>query len=483
METQKNKCIFLCLRDGAHLRVFTQKNVIENFTGSGYRIIILTPNPDHPALKSHFAYPSIQLEKLNTGLLDHKLRSSRISAFFRVARRFIFADTSFEQIGMRRYTLAVFQSEHTGKAGLLGQLYYRAILFTARIASRYNIARQILLWVETTLCPFSGHSELYKKYKPSIVVVGSLGFLYDSLIMREAKKNGAKVAVAIKNWDLPTTRGISGCKPDYVLAWNAVMKNELVRYHDLKKDQITICGVSQWDSYFVDSVIRKKIRFFGDYGLNVEHKLIYFAMTTPTLYPDNFKIARLILDGIKSGCITHGAQLLVRLHPIYYSQTGVLAEGIREQVEELEHNYANSVAFSHPEIETDGALTLQSDVNQDHLKEILSYCDLMVTVYSTQIIEAALFDVPIVNAGLYNFTRVDIPISDYENWEHIRHFDGFDGMVNAHTEEQLFTFINSELNDPMARRGGRRRIAEQQIIKSHRGRSGAALASAIVDLA
>ena len=37
------------------------------------------------------------------------------------------------------------------------------------------------------------------------------------------------------NWDNTTTKGMSGCKPDRAIAWNNIMKEELINHHDLNE--------------------------------------------------------------------------------------------------------------------------------------------------------------------------------------------------------------------------------------------------------
>jgi hypothetical protein len=398
-------------------------------------------------------------------------------------RRYTYGNSRFSQNGCRHSMIAALEREQISRASAIGRLYYRAALLTARAASSFRLLRLLLQRLEERLFPFEAHADYYRRYRPEMTVVTSLGFDQDTLVMREARRFGSKVAVLIKNWDVPTTRGIGGSVPDYVLVWNDIMREEVVRYHDVPRDRISVIGVSQWDDYFRDDALAPaKSAFLERYGMSEDRRTIYFAMTTPTHYKHNITLARLLLEAIRDGRIRHRAQLLVRLHPAYVLIDGVLSDEARTELEELEREFGDLLALSRPTSEAYNRFIVPGESNDADLKAILTYSDVMVTVYSTQILEGVIFDLPIVNAGMYAFRDTGLPVSTYEDWDHVRQVLDRDAVAYCYSSDEVVDAVNAALDDPARGRDARQRIATDQFVPALRGRSGEATGRELVRL-
>lgn len=464
---------FIFLRAGIFVRNFVSRDLIREFESSGHRFVIFSPEPAHPFLRRHFSAPCFELARMDVAAGQRALWSSRLRNFFVQVRRFTFANTRFSENGCRQSLIAALRREQMSAAGPLGRSFYHAILWTARLASQSRTVRRLLLLAESWAATFSAHAEHYRKYRPSMVVVNSLGFDQDTLIMREARRFGARVCVLVKNWDVPTTRGIGGAVPDHVLVWNQIMRDEVERYHDVPAERISVVGISQWDDYFRDDVPTPSRKAFqARYGLAPDRRTIYFAMTTPTHYKHNFTLARLLLEAIRDGRIEPRAQLLVRLHPAYVLINGVLDESGRIELEALQREFGSLLALSYPTSENYRGFAVPGEANDNDLKEILTHSDMMVTVYSTQILEGAMLDLPIVNAGMFAFRDTGLPISTYEAWDHIRQVLNREAVSYCYSMEELCREINAALASRNRGAAARQRIAEEQFAPSLRGRSG-----------
>ena len=51
---------------------------------------------------------------------------------------------------------------------------------------------------------------------------------YNELFAREAKKYGVPVCCVVLSWDNTSGMGMPGYEPDYVIAWTANMRKELI---------------------------------------------------------------------------------------------------------------------------------------------------------------------------------------------------------------------------------------------------------------
>lgn len=449
---------------------------------SGHRFVILCPEPDHPVLKDVFTESCFHFERLATEELATTQRGSRLRSFLVLTRRFTYGNTHFSENGCRHSNIAAFRAEQIAKASRLGRFYYRTILLAARLASRFAWFRQVLQWLDSRTMPFNGHAELYAKYDPSFAIVTSLGFDTDTLVMREARQHGCEIIAVIKNWDVPTTRGIGGEIPHHVLAWNDVMKREVVRYHDVHEERVHICGISQWDDYFNKTPMRGREAFLRHYGLSPARHVVYFAMTTPTHYHHNIRLTRILLNAIRDGRVKQPAQLLVRLHPAYISFDRLLTDEVREELKGLEAEFDGLLSFSYPTSEGMNHFQVPTARNDTDLKEILSYCDVLVTVYSTQILEGIIFDRPVINAGLFDFRQTGLPITTYENWDHIRQVLDREAVAYCYDEDEVIRGINADLANPERLAAGRKRIKDELLIPALCGKGGVTTADILIRL-
>src|SRR5262249_49869849 len=235
---QESRTAFIFLRAGIFVRNFVNRELLSQFERSGHRFVIFAPEPDHPFLRRHFAAPCFEIARFDLSTGRDALSHSRLKQFFVLLRRYTYANPRCAENGCRHGLLAALRREHIAKAGFFGRLYYQAMLGMARLASRSRLVRAAACWLEGKLGRFEPHAEYYRRYRPAITIVNSLGFDLDTLIMREARHFGAKNVVLVKNWDVPTTRGIGGIIPDWVLVWNDIMRGEVIRYHDVSPARV-----------------------------------------------------------------------------------------------------------------------------------------------------------------------------------------------------------------------------------------------------
>ena len=477
------RTVFIFLRAGILVRNFVNRDLIRVLERSDHRFVVFAPEPHHPFLARHFGASCFKIARMDLAAGHRALGGSRLRNFFVLLRRYTYGGTRFAENGCRHSMIAVLEREQISKAGPIGRLYYRAALLMARAASRFRPVRRLVQRLEDRVIPFDAHGDYYRRYKPTMTIVTSLGFDQDTVVMREARRFGAEVVVLVKNWDVPTTRGIGGVVPDHVLVWNDIMRNEVVRYHDVPPDRVSITGVSQWDDYFRDDApAPPKEAFLARYRLSDECRTIYFAMTTPTHYKHNITLARMLLEAIRDGRIRHPAQLLVRLHPAYVLIDGVLSDEARDELEGLEREFGRLLALSRPTSEVHNGFTVPGESNDADLKEILTHSDVMVTVYSTQILEGAIFDLPIVNAGMFAFRDTGLPVATYETWDHIRQVLDREAVAYCYSMDEVVAAVNAALDDRARGRAARRRIADAQFLPALRGRSGEVTARKLIRL-
>lgn len=365
----------------------------------------------------------------------------------------------------------------------------RIIHIIIRILRKSKVLRRLFLWVECRMFRPDIHKELFEKYKPDAVITTSLGNVgrgYDFLIMREAKKHGAKTVTTILSWDNTSGKGMGGVIPDHVIAWTEVMKQELMDYLDFPGDKISVGGIAHFDTYYREEEWLSKEKIFNRFNLDINTKLIVLGTKSPTNYPWNVDIAQIIAESISQNKISVSAQLLIRLHPLHFLVKRGRKKNIYliEEYNKLAERYP-FVKIDTPEILSDKLMMDMPVSEQIKLTSILKYTDVLVNMFSTLNIEASIMDVPAVNVvfegdpGRKKSVRQSIKV-DFDQ-SHNRRVIETGAIKMCYDSQELTTAIDDYLNNPFLNKK-QREILVRQETGPHRGRAGKHIAEIIIGL-
>ncbi len=346
----------------------------------------------------------------------------------------------------------------------------------AKMGKRWPGIRKAIVRLESFLFPGKIYDSYFHKYRPDMLITSSTGYMIDPFFMRAAKRHNCKVVSIIHSWDNPTTKDYRGASPDRVIAWNDIMKSELVSFQDIEEENIYIGGIAHWDFYFNGSFKkRSKEDFLQFHGLSGDKKIIFYGTSSWVHFRNTFDVIETLLKEIEQGLLQCPAQLLVRLHPGYLFQQrnkeGQVVDLYRDRMKAIKQKYGNLVSFNLPMMNI-----LNDDVDMPvedmyNLAEILHYSDMLLTEYSTLMIEGAIFDLPIINVSLYNYRDTDKPASLYEEYTHIKRVLKTGACKNAYSHEELLEYVNYYLEDSSRDKDRRAALVEQEITanKGHAG--------------
>lgn len=483
-------CVVLVVRDPMALRNYFRPDIVATLARSGHRFVVLAPDPDAPYLTERFADASFTFARLEPpSVVREKWR--RLALFLRLVRQYTYPGAPLGEMETRRHQIDYYRREGVGPDGSWrARFFYGAMPFFGGLASRWAWLRSTLFAIERRLFPLDGYRALFARERPSLVVLGSYGYGYDWQLMLAAREAGARTLGIVRSWDNPTTKGWGCVLPDRVLTWSRVMSDEMVRLHAVPRERIHEVGVPHWDGYFEPATGQTREPFFARYGLDPTRRTIYFATGSPNMFLHNMSITRDILEAIRDGRISGDGpgtvQLIVRLHPEFAiaskERYRVHADECRAELERLAEEFAGMFGVSHNAIERLGTLTLVRDENQDELKALFTHCDMMVTIYSTQMLEAAVFDLPIVNAAYYPFRTLEMASSICRHFDHIRRVLATGAVTDCYDRDALVAAINDALANPARLAAERRRLVDQEL-DTNRGHAGQTIARHIVELA
>ena len=471
--------ILIAVHQAFSTKYLLDTEIFKRLKAQGVPLIVLSPNADDPQFQELYRANGVVVEKYRYDELS-KVISSRLCQFFIKVRSLTLPG---EHDIATIEALEAVEVFHQQGARLLGSRYLDLVLLTARLLRRSRLMRRIFAFAESRLFRSHVHKALFATHRPSLLVVPDVGTVaLSNLLIAEAKRHGVPVASVVLSWDNPTSKGLGSASPDYAIAWNRGMKEELEKYHGFAPSRIFVGGVAHFDDYFRDGAAVGRGEFLRALGLSSERKTLFLATASPSLFHWNVDLIKLLLEAIDGGVFAEPCQLVVRLHPVYLakSRDGTGAE--LAEMEQLQAQYLGRFAMSIPEAipQEYGALLPMED--QQNLAAILQHSDVMVCMFSTLMLEACIFDLPVVNVAFYTFQDTQLSNTILKGFTHIKRVASYDAVRTADSEQEMLDLIHMYLADRSIDREGRALMRDNEG-SVNKGKAGAAIADHLYDLA
>ena len=483
-EVSVQPTIFISAYRNFSVRYILYSDIFAELSKHNYRIVVFVKDNDVEYYRDKLGSDNVIIEPVLFDRARARMRSNRFASWLNLARRGISGGAeSYENSSSAiLFDALSTQFRQTRKA----KMVYRGLKLLVSVANRFAYVRKRLVTIESKMVPGTLYDRYYEKYRPKALVISSLGYVIDPLFMRASKRNGCMVISIIHSWDNTTTNGYRGGEPDHVMAWNDIMKTELNVFHDIQLEKIHVGGIAHWDFYF-DGQFKQRSRdeFLLASGLSHDRKLIFYGTSSPIIFSRTFDVIEDLLKAMGDGAFHFPCQLVVRLHPVYLlpdkTTQGILLDRFQDRIEYLKETYGELICFQHPAVRV-----LNDDIDMPHsdmhqLAENLHHSDVLLTEYSTLMIEGAILGVPVVNVGLYNFRDTDKPVYYIENLAHLKRILETGATRNAHTMDQLIEYINSYLED-RSRDRDKRQLLTAQEVTTNPGRAGKSIADHIINL-
>jgi len=292
------------------------------------------------------------------------------------------------------------------------------------------------------------YDDLFDQYQPDLIVANTAGWRLDQYLLREANRHGIKTATVIVGWDNPSSQGLPGAFIDYAVVWSDIHKRELVDGIDWPAEKVHIGGMPLYDGYIQEKWIIPRDEYFALHGLDPEKKVIAFAATALSITP-NLHLIEILVDMIAKQQLSVATQLLIRLHPNHFKPMPHY---------EAERKAIFSLAQRHPDVHIvepaalGGGLERYSGEDFPEKASMLKHCDVMATVYSTMVVEAALHDTPFVSVCI-NIPggwgeKFWIPLSDVPGWPTASRVNEAKAGRTVLDADALLDTLNAYLENP-----------------------------------
>lgn len=481
----RNRTLLIALWRPLAVRMLLKSQVFQELRKQTWlRIIILTPHSKEERIRSAYAGSNVILEELDRNALSGAQRGSKLRIIFRTVRLFTYRLARVRMV-MRDLMMHEYRQRHiTSHLSIFARLYFELILFLPRLLGHSRWLRAMWVGLEKLFFARDTHRSVFEKYSPDWMLVSSLGYGYDDQLMWEARRHKTKLISVVQSWDNPSTKGYPADIPDSVIVWSSVMKSEVQKLLDIPANRIFVGGIPHWDIYFKSRKSREEeALFFNELGLDPQKRVIFFPTSAAKMYSDNVLIVRRVVEAITADQINMPVQLLVRPHPGYYERSKKskmpAIERDLEAIHDLANKYPNIVKLDLMGVETYPDYYDIDVEEQSRLLRRLRYSSVLLNTYSTQAIEAALLDLPIVNTAFGRYKNTDQPNSVLDDSQHFGRLIRTGGIYNAVSAEDMIIGINRYLEDRTLDSVGRRRIVESEI-PDNRGEAGVSVATHIL---
>jgi len=386
------KTIFILLDHGLAHAYFFETELAHLLARVGLRLVFLVPENMQALLQQKYPARNYIFESMREKDIAayRKTHNEGMQELYEYVRRvgmsgkgpLSYVDTAkrrkeFEARGRRRWTL----------------LLLRPFIGLMRLSKTVRMAFR--RYFQARFSP-NLYADLFDKYQPELVVSNMAGWRMDQYLLREANLRSIRTAVVIVGWDNPSSQGLPGAEIDHFIVWSEIQKQELVSSSNIEPGSIHIGGMPLFDSYISGKWVIPRREYFGMHRLDPDIKLVAFAATGLNFSPNSHMI-RALAELVGNQQLGQPCQLLIRLHPNHF-------KNVPRYKREAEAIYELARRYPHIHIveprEMPGDLERYAGEDYPEKASMLAHCDVLVTLYSTMVVEVALQDKPVVNACL-----------------------------------------------------------------------------------
>ena len=339
-------------------------------------------------------------------------------------------------------------------------LLLQPVIYLLRVSA---LGRRLFMWLQNKLFTSDIYADIFEKYRPDLVLSGTAGWRNDRYLLREANRRGLKTGMFVIGWDNPSCNGLPGAHVQYANVWSQIHIWELNAGLDWPKKDIHIGGMPLYDNYLSGKWLIPRAEYFKLHGLDPKKKLVVYVATALSITP-NLHIVKEMIDLVTGGQLSVPAQLMIRLHPNHFKP-------VKHYQEEREAIYA--LAKDHPEVVIVAPRALAGDLPRysgedfEEKASMLAHCDVMVSIYSTMVVEASLHDKPVVSACINHPTGWPntfwVPLDTVPSWPTAKRVMACNASQVAYTPQELRQALDAYLIDPALHAEGRRKFVEQEL--------------------
>ena len=288
-----------------------------------------------------------------------------------------------------------------------------------------------------------------QEQKPDVVVSTHISQVYGRGLVAAANRMGIPTVGNLNSWD-NAWKGLKVC-PKWVTCWSENDREELRNLASYDPDQVRVVGAPAFDAYFAPDAQWTRAELCSRLGLDAARPILLFATLGQFKQQiDETNPLEALLKAIDAGAIPGNPQVVARLHPwsreTYFKP---LLLHLAVTVSRYEH-YVPGLTWTPTRDEAILAGNL------------LRHADVIVSPGSTMVVEAAIFDTPVV-VPVFNEYMPEV-FENYfrQTWlnQHFGRIYKNDWAPLVKSADDMVSAVNHALLEPSWYRKGRAHIRE-----------------------
>lgn len=299
---------------------------------------------------------------------------------------------------------------------------------------------------------------IFESYRPQLLFAPNIAAFPDIELVAEAGRQGVATIGMAQNWDHLNKYFIPQ-HVDRLLVQNEPMRTEAVGLHAYAREHVSVVGFPQFDIYARrGSSVLPRGEFFRRFGIPASNRIILhisgaaYALDEPDILTE---IARWIADGT----FPAQATLLVRPYVVGRDKEG-------EEKKYAIFKNSPSIVFNWERVSED----------VEHMRTFMSmlqYADVIISVFSTTAIEAAIFNKPTLTIGFDGHQKRPRheSITRLEEMSHFRHVLETKAVRVVRGFEELHEALIECLENPVRGEEYRRALVEKMCFRVDGGAS------------
>jgi CDP-glycerol glycerophosphotransferase (TagB/SpsB family) len=458
------KRIFISADHGMAIIYFLQSDVVQTLIDAGVEVVLLTDDEIQPQISNRFGRP---------GLIVEGLRLKQASDYAKkVQPRIQWLLAYLRRVGGSRRINTEAMDSHIWEVWAENSWKFRLGIWLPSalmilLLRNFAWARRLLVRMQNRFTPNPGiYTDLFDKYQPDMVIASTPGWRLDRYLLRESARRGIPNMTVIVGWDNSSSYNVSGADVQWATCWSQLQKDELVLGSDWEPEHVHIGGIPSYDGYFRKQWLMPREAYFKLHGLDPKRKLISYASSFVHFAP-NFPNIEALAKLVSSDALAEPSQLLIRLHPSHFQDKPKIFAEERARVFELEKKYQH-VHVVQP-VALGGSLGYYGGEDMDEKSSMMAYSDVVVTVYSTMLVETAVHDTPMIAAtidvpgGWNKPNKFSLSLKEIGDWPTHQRFRMAEAGRVATNENELREALNLYLKDKTVDSVERRKFVEDEI--------------------
>lgn len=380
--------VFIIADHGLAIIYFLQSEVISTLIAAGNEVILLTDDALKDKVHERFHQPGLIVEGLCLDQARKYEREEKPS--FQWWLHFLRRAGASHRINLEAVNGFINQVEDEAhqKRRILFPLM-RGLIFLMR---RSRPLRGAIRKAQNKFNP-GIYAKLFEKYSPDMVIAATPGWRLDRYLLREAVNKDIKTTSVIVGWDNSSSYSLPGAPVDYAICWSEIQKAEMVTGADWHPERVMVGGIPSYDGYIQGKWLIPKDEYYKLHGLDPGRKLVSYASSFVSFSP-NLQNVEALTKLVSLDKLAKPTQLLIRLHPTHFMDIPRYQEE-RQKIQEIAATTPH-VYVVEP-ISLGGELGHYSGEDMPEKSSMMAYSDVMVTVYSTMVVEASLHSTPVVS--------------------------------------------------------------------------------------